>query len=840
MKISLKWLNEYVDVTNFFDKPEELAEIITKAGLEVEDIINRAKNFQHIKVGLILDKGVHPNADRLSLCKVTTGDGVVHQIVCGAQNHKTNDKVVLALPGAVLPGGLQIAHSAIRGVESGGMLCSLKELGLADAPSTDAQNKDAGIVILPADAPVGKAYAEYAGFDDVIFELKVTPNRADCLSHIGLAREVACLLEKEYKVKAFALTVESGTSTKNKLSLQVKKSEYCPRYTGRWIRGVKVGPSPHWLKQRLESVGMTSINNVVDVTNFVMMEMGQPLHAFDGGLFFQKGYTQNVVVDLAAPDEKFVTLDGTELKLTGTELMIKDGEKSLCMAGIIGGKNSGVSNETTDIFLEAAIFHPLVVRRSCRKHGIDTDSAYRFCRGIDPEGVVRASERAAYLITQVAGGVVFGEPHDFYPSPLKKNQIEISVQTITDRLGYPALEAKFVQFMKRLGCQIEGDAGTYKILPPSFRFDLEIDMDLVEEYARLQGYDAIPESLPSFNSFPQFHDKGFVSMQNLRQVLRAEGYQSALNFAFESRDGQERFLGGVTNLEKLGLKNSGTESVQILNPLNEELNVLRMSLTPALFRNAVMNLHHGVKTGRLFEIGSVFSKQTGSTSVTGEVEYQESQRLGLVAWGYSDQLWNLSSQKSEVARHPLVFEVKAALERLLGGFLTKKIEWQMPEKNSALPPFVHIGQMAYIVLDGRTIGYLATLHPHVLDDHKVRVSVAQAELDLSVLLKLGIKGQGSKSISKMPLVERDLALAVSKKVAVSEVLETIRAAGGGLIKEVSVFDHYQGEKVGADTKFVGVRLLYQDSQQTLNENQITETQARILESLKTKLGVFVR
>ena len=475
MKISLKWLNDYVDIKDYFRKPEELGEILTQAGLELEEITQQGKDLSHVVIGVILEKAKHPDADKLSVCRVTTGEGVVHQIVCGAQNHQANDRVIVALPGAVLPGGFAIKNSTIRGVESGGMLCSFKELGLP--PKGD------GIVILPGDAPIGKEYAEYAGLDDVNFELKVTPNRADCLSHYGLAREIACLLKKELKPINPVFKINSE-STKKQIQLDVRAADLCLRYTGRYIKGVRVEPSPAWLKNRLESVGLNSINNIVDITNFVMMELGQPLHAFDATAIAG----QTVIVDRATLGEKFTTLDGTELKFLGGELTIRDSERALCVAGTIGGMNSGVSGKTNSVFLESAYFLPMSVRKTSRSLGIDTDSAYRFSRGVDPEGALRALDRAVELMLQIAGGEAFSDHHDFYPAPVKKSAISIDIQTVTDRLGFEAQQEKFVDYMKRLGCEVElQNGGQFLVTPPTFRVDIDHEMDLVEEYARLEG-----------------------------------------------------------------------------------------------------------------------------------------------------------------------------------------------------------------------------------------------------------------------------------------------------------------------------------------------------------------
>ncbi|MDX9732462.1 MAG: phenylalanine--tRNA ligase subunit beta, partial [Bdellovibrionales bacterium] len=418
MKLSLRWLNDFVDVQEFMKTPDELARILTNAGLEVESIEDQAKPFQNVVVGHILEKGQHPNADRLSLCQVSTGDGVVHQIVCGAQNHKQGDRVVVALPGAVLPGNFAIKHSKIRGVESGGMLCSEKELGLL------AEGEDSpGIVILPEDAPIGRGFAVYRGLDDVIMELKVTPNRADCLSHYGLALEVGCLLGREVKKPRAEFTPGAWDGA---VSVAIQAADLGPRYAGRHVRGVKVGPSPEWLRLRLESVGMKSINNVVDVTNYVMMEMGQPLHAFD--IREIKGGA--ISVDRARAGEAFTTLDGSELKLDGTELTIRDSERAVALAGVIGGKNSGVVDSTTEVFIESAYFAPGAVRRTMRKFGLDTDSGYRFARGVNPETTADVLDRATSLMIEVAGGEASKERVDIYPTPLERPEITVSISTV--------------------------------------------------------------------------------------------------------------------------------------------------------------------------------------------------------------------------------------------------------------------------------------------------------------------------------------------------------------------------------------------------------------------------
>ncbi len=814
MKISLKWLHDFVDVKEYFQRPEALAEILTRAGLEVEEIQNKSRDFENVVTGLILEKDKHPNADKLSLCRVTTGEGVVHQIVCGAQNHKANDRVVVALPGAILPGNFAIKKAVVRGIESAGMLCSLKELGLA--------KESEGIEILPENAPIGKSFAEYKGFDDVTFELKVTANRADCLSHYGLAREVATLLGRELKKPEVQMQTVP-TPTREQMGLEVRASDLSPRYTGRYLRNLKVGPSPEWLSKRLEMVGLNSINNIVDCTNYVMMELGQPLHAFDAAQI--RG--RKIVVDRAAKGEKFITLDGTELTLTGEELMIKDTEKSLCVAGVIGGKNSGVTDATTEVFLEAAYFVPMSARKSLRAHGLNTDSGYRFARGVDPEGTMQALERATELILKVAGGEAFSQPHDVYPTPQHKEPVTLKVQTISDRLGYAADAKKFEDFMKRLGCQIEKlQEGEYKILPPSYRFDLEQDMDLVEEYARLNGYEHIPETLPVLKSSPTAHDLNYLLQRKTSEVLRACGFSQALHLALVGSKAQNQFVKNFKNMELAGLRTSEWP-VKVLNPLNEEQDSMRQTLSYGLFKNLNHNFHQGSEVGRLFEIGKVFLNE-------GPEKYTEVWRLGLSAWGQIQGLWQQNVQ------HPVVFELKSAIENLLSQFHITAYQWQTVSNKGEVPDFLHRGQMAHLVVEGKKVGFIGSVHPALLEEEKVRVPAALAELDLDALFKNQPRPLKIESLSRFPSVQRDLALVMPKTLKVGDVMREIRKEAGPALVNLDVFDVYQGDKLDQGQKSVAFRLIYQDKKDTLRDQVVSESIDKVLSHLKSKFQISVR
>ncbi|MES2854903.1 MAG: phenylalanine--tRNA ligase subunit beta [Bdellovibrionota bacterium] len=819
MKISLKWLGDYIEVSDYASKPQELAALLTAAGLEVEGIENLSKTFDFVVVGNILKKDRHPNADRLTLCQVATGDGVVHQIVCGATNHNEGDNVVVALPGAVLPGNFAIKRSKIRDVESSGMLCSLKELGLA----TESE----GIMILPKDAPVGQPFAKYKGMDDILFELKVTPNRADCLSHFGLAREIGCLLGREVKFPIESIT-EDGGSTRDQMKIDLKAVDMAPRYTGRGVTGVKVGPSPDWLKKRLESIGMNSINNVVDATNYVMMELGQPLHAFDATKI--KGLT--IVIDHAVAGEKFTTLDGTELTLDGSELTIRDAERAVVLAGVIGGKNSGVDDETKEVFIEAAYFNPSSIRRTARKYGIETDSSYRFARGTNPEAVPLALNRAAQLIQKVAGGKIMGDALDSYPKPLAREAIEISLSRLSDRIGIKVDASEFETWMKRLGCDVkflreDADGPSWSIRPPIFRWDLSVDMDLVEEFARLHGYQHIPESLPPLAVAPAIHDVQFTGEVRLRRLLQAEGCLQAVNYAFVSKTFQEKFLGDVEKLQALGLK-TPREAVLLINPLNEEIGAMRTSLLPGLMKNLIHNSRQGNSFGRVFELGFSHSSEKSDA----ETKYNQDNRMAFAFWGAPDNLWSKGSSA------PVIFELKGVIERLLNQWGVRRFKWVAIDRGA--PDFVHPGQAAALHVEGKAIGFIGTLHPQLNDEHKVRETCAIAEFCIEKLFALSARALNFEAVSKMPAVDRDLAFVMPKELAVADIETEIRKTGGDLLKDVRVFDVFEGGSLEAGQRSVAFRLLFQAKDSTLEDQAINELRDRVVNAVKAKFGVALR
>lgn len=809
MQISLKWLNDYVDVSEYYAKPQELADLLTNTGLEVEEITDLSKNFENIVVGHILKYEKHPDADKLSLCQVEISSGSVQQIVCGAKNHKQGDKVVVALPGAVLPGDFKIKPTSIRGVDSCGMLCSEKELGLSEEAS--------GIMILEDDAPVGEKFSSYRSLDDILFELKVTPNRADCLSHFGLAREISCLLDKELRKPNITHKEDTSLDTQSKISLEVKEPALCPRYLGRVVEGIKVGPSPAWLKTRLEAIGMNSINNVVDATNYVMMEMGQPLHAFD----IEELGGAKIVVEKAKAGEEFVSLDGTEYKLDGSELMIRDASRAVALAGVVGGKNSGVSDTTNTLFVECAYFVPQTVRRSSRKLGIETDSAYRFSRGVDPATAAFVLDRCCSLIAEIAGGKIYANAHDFYPTPVVNDSFQIDESYLSQRIGYEVTKEELRLVLEQLSMEVEDLGESFKVRAPKYRVDIQAKEDIVEEYARIHSYDKIPEKMPALALEPSPHSKDYVLQNMLRDFLLQENFSEALNYNFVNKSFQSDFLGDLDKLASFGISARG-EAIEVMNPLNEDFAVMRTSVSPCLVKNIQHNSRHGRKHGKLFEIGFAFGRDS---------EYSQDPRLGLAVWGEPLELW----RKKEKA--PLVLQVKAKVDELLHKLRAKSWQWK---QGAEAPDFLHPGRSAALFFEGRIIGFVGNLHPKWKKALKIKEEVVIGEFQLDALLRGQPKAFRVNSISKMPMMERDLAFVCDKDIQAAQIMDLIRKTAGKSLKNIAVFDHFEGGSLPEGQKSLAFRMHFQEQKETLSDDKINQLQEKIIDTVSKKLGANVR
>ncbi|MGZ3722838.1 MAG: phenylalanine--tRNA ligase subunit beta, partial [Bdellovibrionales bacterium] len=605
-----------------------------------------------------------------------------------------------------------------------------------------------------------------------------------------------------------------------RIALEVKDSKLCPRYAARLVDGVKVGPSPAWLKARLESVGMNSINNVVDVTNFIMMDLGQPLHAFDVAAL--KG--DKIIVDRAPHGEKFKTLDGTELKLAGDELTIRDSERAVCIAGVVGGQNSGVSDQTKTLLIESAHFAMDSVRRSARRHGLQTDSAYRFSRGTDPSGVLRALDRACALIQQVAGGDVASDFWDLYPNPIQRSSIQISADYVEQRLGYPVGADQLEDWLKRLGCEVVKSGGVFKVTPPNFRVDLEQDVDLVEEFGRLNGYTHIPDSLPVMSYAPLQMDKGYTFEQKVAELARGAGFSQCVNFGFTGSKYQNAVLGPVEAYRTSGLE-MDPQPIALQNPLSEDLDVMRVSLLPGLLKNVLHNFRHGNSQGRLFETGFVFRK--------GPEGYLQDLRLSFACWGVEQGLW----QKGGDSKLPF-FDVKARVQSILQHLLIQQAQINPWTVNP--PALLHPSQSATIFIEGRNVGFIGTIHPRWSMGEKVSVPVVVGELDLKALGRGQPRTVKFKAVSKFPSVERDLAFVLPKNMLASEVSNEIKKVSGQLLQSIDIFDVFEGGNLPEGHISVAYKMIFQDLEGTLTDEKLTALQSQIVASIEKKLNVRVR
>ena len=816
MKMSLNWVKEFIDIEDYLSRPQELSEMLTRAGLEVEGIVNQRQQYDRVVVGFIIEKGKHPSADRLSLCSVDVGAGAPLSIVCGAQNHKSGDKVIVAQVGAVLPGEFKIQKSKIRGVESMGMLCSSEELALP--------GKSEGIVILPENAPVGQALSEYLNLKDVLLELKVTPNRADCLSHYGLARELSLLLARPMKSTSLSFSASPSEKFRKDLDIEVQDLEHCLRYAGRVIDQVQVGETPSWMKTRLEQAGFKSINSLVDVTNYVMLELGQPLHAFD----YSQIKMSKIFVRPAQAREKFETLDGTLLEMAGGELVVTDQEKILALAGVIGGKTSGVRDETKTLVLESASFAPQSVRKSARKHGIQTESSYRFARGVDPSMVIKALDRATELIQQMNPNcLVQAKVHQRGSEGAAPSPVMLNLEFLSQKLGYPAESGTLERYLGAMDCSFQKIENSYKIIPPRYRLDLEQDVDFVEEYARLSGYEKIPETLPHLKDEPRPHDKSYLVTRRSSDVLKSLGLAQCFHMVFTSLEKEKSFLPETSEDARrwsASVYGGSGSSVALLNPLSEDQSVLRRTLVSGLFETMKLHLSRGLERGALFEIAKVFSKR--------DSVFNEKLNLGMVVWGKEPSMWRVPQERA-------FYKTKSVLEAFFQSLSIKSFEIR-PFKSQQSPSFLHPFQSAEIIFQGQLLGFLGHLHPLVADEHKVREEVCLLEIDFEKIISFHSKTEKTQSLSKFQAVDRDLAFVISEEVLVGDMIKEIKRLAGPLLRDVFVFDLFSGAPLEAGSRSVAFRMKLQDAQATLTDEVLMKLQNQMIEKLQTKFNCRLR
>jgi phenylalanyl-tRNA synthetase beta chain len=802
MLVSLRWLKDYVDIRL---SVAELADRLTMSGLEVEAVHETGPAFSHIVVAKILSVKSHPSAEKCFLCDVTTGDAT-YPVVCGADNIHSGDMVPLAKVGSTIPGGYTIKRSKIRGELSEGMLCSEQELGIGD----DAT----GIMILSKDLSPGQDLADVLDLQDTVFDIGITPNRSDCLSIIGIAREIAAITGVKLRYPSDELR-ENGQDVHGFTSVEILDPDLCPRYSARIIRNVTIGSSPLWMRRRLESVGLRAINNIVDITNFVMMEWGQPLHAFDFR-FLEEG---RIVVRRSREGERFTSLDEKERILKSDTLMICDGVKPVAIAGIMGGMNSEVKEDTKTILLEAAYFNPSSIRRSAKWLGMNTDAAFRFGRGVDPEGVVRASNRAAQLMAELAGGNVCKGCIDQYPMAVQAaKDIPLRVKRVNDILGTDIKAAEIVNILKRIEMAVheEGEGG-YRVTPPTYRVDIAREIDLIEEVARLYGYDRVPVTLPDVSVMPTTGDRKVMLEDRLRGLLRGSGYSEMITYSFITPESVD-ILGLKENDERRSL-------VKIRNPLTEEQSVMRSTIVYGLLEMMKKNAHVGCFNLKVFEMGSIFIHRR-----EGELPVEKHRIGGLLAGLRGDELWSAKDMSGDF------YDLKGCVENIFDDLRIPGVQFNSRHEE----PFLHPGKSCGIYAGDQLLGFLGEIHPHVLDKMDFKNPVIVFEMDVDVLAACFSGKIVYNDPPKLPSVTRDVAFLVQPEVEAEEMLRFAWNASKELLEKVSVFDVYSGKGVPDGMKSLGLRFSYRASDRTLTDDEVNEVHSAIIKKMVDVTGAKIR
>jgi phenylalanyl-tRNA synthetase beta chain len=828
MKLPLSWLAEFVTLEA---EVEELCRRLTLAGLEVENVERAAPGFSDVFVARVLKVERHPNADRLNMCDVDAGAVGRFSVVCGAPNVRAGMTAPFARLGARLigsghgsgdhrPANLQDAPplqaAVIRGVRSEGMLCSERELGFSE--------DHAGIVALPDDAPIGVDLASYLRSDDTVLDIAITPNRGDCLSILGLAREVAALFGLKLKqpaVKAAMLKPRGGQAIESGLAVEILAPELCPHYAGLPIGGVKIGPSPISMRRRLESCGMRALNNVVDATNYVMLELGQPLHAFDAAQIAAR----RIVVRRAdqapggALDREFVTLDNVRRTLDPADLLIADPEKPLAIAGIMGGLNSEVSAATTDLVLESAYFEPMTIARTARRLGLRSEASYRFERAIDRGGQIRALARVAELIVRNAGGKVLGAAVDAEPRPPSERQVMLDLGAVNSILGVAVPGAEVRERLRALGAAVK-PAGALRlaVTPPSFRPDLNEAADFAEEIARLKGLAEIPATVPQRAATPTPPNDYRSFIGAAREVMVGAGLTELRTIAFVAPADNQRYPG------------MGGEAVRVTNPLSAELSELRLSLAPGLLGALRFNLNREAGAFHAFEIGKVFSMRDGAP-----VEHER-----LAAISYGDYALGAIGQPAVAASF---WTLKGVLEQwLIALGVAARVEFAgFDAAGETEYRFLHPGRAARLLFDGEPIGYLGELHPAEAIRVEVSSPCVLSELDLVHLIAYGfLPRQEVIAPPRYPAVRRDLALVVDRDVSAARVIAAIRESAPLLLESVEVFDVYEGGTIAPGKKSMALACRYRGKDRTLTDEEVNRTHGELIERVRRGLGAELR
>ena len=827
MKVTLNWLKQYVD----FDwSPEELTERLTMLGLEVEGVTKVGGEFAGIVVAQVITRDKHPNADKLSVCRVNDGTGE-RQIVCGAQNFQAGDKVPLILPGTSLPmkpgdkEPFTIKVGKIRNVESHGMMCSHEELGLD--PEAIGHKKEDGLLILKPDAKVGQPFAEYLGRggSDVVYDLEITPNRPDWNSVIGIAREISALTGNPLKLPVIQFLNTSSEPISGVVKIRVEDAALCPRYTARLVRSVKVGPSPDWLRNTLEKVGVRSINNVVDVTNYVMLEVGQPLHAFDYHLLARKDATSvpTIVVRHAANDEKFTTLDKQERTLKGDMLLIADETKGIALAGVMGGLNTEINDRTEDVLIESAYFNPTNIRRTSKALGLRSESSYRFERGADVGICDWASRRAAQLICELAGGELLAHYEDTNPHPASGKTIALRPEKVSQLLGIELGAEVITRHLTSLGLTA---TAPMSFTIPTFRVDLKREVDLIEEIARLHGVDKIPSTPPRGAIGANAFDAVYDEIAEARRLLAGLGLNEAQ---------------GQTLVANAQCHIAGDQLVRLANPLSSDMDVLRPSLIPGLLDSLRHNLTRKNYDVALFEIGRVFQQRAASVPLAKpDANRQpdaggtlEERRIAIALTGRrAPGFWSGDDRDAKFD----LSDLKGLLEEFLEQFGVRGVTYTRRAEPTAL-----LIESATIALGGKLpLGEIGQLSPLLAKRHDLRDAVFVAELNLDQLLARRNAAKAFKPLTQFPSSRRDVAMLVPEATTHDAVLGAVRQAKPQNLETVELFDVFRGKNIPAGQKSVAYAFTYRGTEKTLTDAEVNAAHEKVVGQCKTVLGATLR
>jgi phenylalanyl-tRNA synthetase beta chain len=794
MKVSLSWLNDYVPVEMGID---QLADALTMLGLEVEEIFDRYDYLETVKVGRVESVEPHPNADHLKICQVSLEDRTL-SIICGAPNVRPDALVPVALPDTLLPDGSRIATNTIRGIKSEGMIGSELELGLG----TDGS----GVMILDEALTPGESLNSARGLSDLVLDIDLTPNRPDCLSILGIAREVAALQGTPLNYPRIDIQ-NSGDDITRHTSVTIDAPELCPRYTARLLEGITVGDSPFWMQDRLMSVGLRPINNIVDITNFVMLETGQPLHAFD----FDQLAQHRIVVRTAAEGEKFVTLDEKERSLNGSTVMICDGEKPVGIGGVMGGLNSEIEPATRRVLLESACFNPVSIRKTAKKLSLNTDASHRFERGVDPDGTLTALNRAILLMAEIAGGKIIEGVIDAHPRPTIRPTIGLSVEATNRLLGTQLAAGTVAELLRSIEFEVtSADDNLLEVVPPSYRVDVSRPEDLMEEVARLSGYNNIPTTFPRIPAENRTPSEQWDFRNNIRGQLTGLGFFEGINYTFISDKNADRL--------QLDPEDDRRRVLRILNPLTEDQSVMRTSLLPGLLTSMWNNISQQNRHLKIFEIGNIFISN-GQDALPREIECLSALWTG----NRHTENW---LQKNDPCDF---YDIKGLAEELLDTLGLDDV--QFSQADAKVSPYLKPGVAAQIGVGETILGNVGELHANVLKAYDLDQPAFILELDFEKIRASIPTDLKVKPIPKFPATTRDVTIIVNQTIEAATLLRTVTDAREPLVENLHLFDVFQGDPIPTGKKSVSFRITYRSHSETLEDRAINEIHKHLTTAL---------